>query len=291
MSAGKAEVKSVERILESRNDVFNSIDVAAQLTTGIHVRKRPDVFKKYLEGEIRLECQLSQYCLVHSLDFEPQKFILTAEKVKSVNALPINNAPLGIRGNAKSQLRYDGSNDAQPPVPVQSGEVMDVAKCSRNASLGIAFRFFTRVRLYGFKPSLEIFREWEFQETTVFEFAGDAVNDGKLYSICIGGRLGSLGESDGIPYQSIESRTQLISVFSNFERQGIAANPLQCCRRNGSTNNEPPAVFFVSKDRGNAVICKDTLPFRLEREEVVCRALSPAPAIFEFWLRSAHIPT
>jgi len=279
-----------ELILESSNDVLDGrAQVPHSLPSG-HVLVGRQVFKKYLELSCRFDAYLSGLFPADTLNLEPQKFVLIAENVTG-QTLPSNR--LEAFGRVKNEVGVEfgrePGDDSQPPVPVQSSEVMHVFEGTGETTIRVAQRFFSRVRLYRFKPNFEIVREWEFQESTVLEYPNLSIEDGKLQTICIGGRLGSLREGDCIPNQPIKARSQLISKLAEYEWQGRFPNRVSHGVVSSETSDIPPAVFVISNDGAKAIL-SNPVPFRLECGEVVCRSLKPAPTIFEPLGHPAIVP-
>jgi hypothetical protein len=65
----------------------------------------------------------------------------------------------------------------------------------------------------------------------------------------------------------------LISKFANFERKTIFLYPLGGSFSENSTRDKPPAVFVISSDGAEAIICKHAFPFSLECGEVLFSSL------------------
>ena len=178
------------------------------------------------------------------------------------------------------ELSRVGPDDPQSPMPVQPGEVMHVFEGISESSIRVVQRFLGRARLYRLKPNFELVRKWERQECTVLEIPNVAVEDGKLKSICIGGRLGSLREGNCIPNQSVKCRSQLIGVLAEYEWQGRIPNAVTDRIISCDACDIPHAVLIVSNDGVKAALSKQ-IPFSLECGDVVCRSTEPAPTIFE----------
>lgn len=77
-------------------------------------------------------------------------------------------------------------------------------------------------------------------------------------------------EGDCLPYEPIKSRTELISKFAKFERKTILTHPFSCSFGENTTCDEPPAVFVISGDGAEAIICKHPSPFSFDCGEVIC---------------------
>jgi len=244
-----------------------------QLLSGVLPIKRLNVFEKYLEGKLRLESRLFGMNPFTGFDSVPQELILTAQKVTGVDSFSGNDFAWWNGVNPEFQSGGNGRNDTQPSVPVESSQVMNVPQASAHASIRIAGRFYSRIGLYALQPNLKLIREWELEKSAILEVSGLPVKNGKLQSVCIGGRLGSLSESDCIPNQSIESRTKLISVLAQFERQFVISDALDNRFGKRNSSDVPPAVFVVSSDRSEAVICKNSAQFSIECDEVICRPI------------------
>ncbi len=174
-------------LFKLRDDVLDDTQEHLQLFSRVHPLKRLNVFEKYLEGKISLESRLFGIYPLPGFDSEPQELILTAQKVTGVDSFSGNDFTWRIGDNPKFQSSGNNSNDTQPPVPVESSQVMNVSQAGAQASIRIVERFHSFVRLYSLKPILKLFREWELEETAVLEFCDFPVKNGKLQSICIGG--------------------------------------------------------------------------------------------------------
>jgi hypothetical protein len=262
---------SQELLFKFHDDVPDGMQEHLQLFSGIKTVKRLNVFEQYLEGKVRLESRLFGVYSPIGFDLEPQEFILTAQKVTGVNSFSGNNSAWWNGGNPEFQSGGNSRNDTQSSVPIESSQVMNTLQTGTQTSFRIVDRFHSRVGLYGLKPIRKLLREWVFEETTLLEICGVPIKDGKLHSICVGGRLGSfLLEGDCIPNQPIESRTKLISVLAQFEREFVLSDALNDAIGKRNSSDVPPAVFVISADGGNAVIAKNSTQFRIECDEVIC---------------------
>ena len=283
-------MSSHERFFESHDNVLDSINEHLQLGTDVYSFgnvKRFNIFKNYLEANVRLECKFWHRRSINGFELEPEELMLTAEKV-AVHQFPGGDPAEHVLGiNCKLQTSRNGCYDSQSSMPIKPREIMDVPQSRIEPSIRVAFGFMSSVRLYRLKPDLQLVREWELQKSTILKslIPPDGGREYReLYSICIGGRLGSLlTKSDGIPDQPIKSRTKLISILAEFERHDVSADSLDHRLGKDEACCVPPAVFVISTDGGRAFIVRgeDGSPFPYKCGQVVARSLCPPPAIFE----------
>ncbi|MDP9050019.1 MAG: hypothetical protein M3O31_04750 [Acidobacteriota bacterium] len=79
-------------------------------------------------------------------------------------------------------------------------------------------RLTSRARLYRTEPCCEVIGEWDDLGTVILEsFQG--VTDGKLYSCCVGGILGTSQIDIDLPHSRVECGSELIEILANFERK------------------------------------------------------------------------
>ncbi len=165
---------------------------------------------------------------------------------------------------------------------------MNIFESARESPIRVTQRFFGTVRLYRLEPNPEIIWEWKFVESTLLEIPIPTVEDGKIETICVGWRLGSLRVGNGVPDQPIKSRSKLMSKLAEYEWQDGIGNPFLGGLAGSKACDIATAVFVISNDRPKGVIGKHCIPFTLECDEVVSRSLDPAPAIFKSSLTHAR---
>lgn len=283
---GKASVHSTKDFFELIDSDFYRLKEPLELNPQVLPIVKFDLFNRYLNGDIHVETYLVREDTGGGNELKTEKLILTAEKITAINQL-VSAVPCGRIASSchtKADLPGESGHNAESSMPVVSSQIMDVFEGSVKATVRVSDRLHSRVRLYRREPVLELVREWEFVECALLEIRILPLENRKfqsVYSICIGGRLGSLSESYCFPDEAIKSRTQLISHLSEFEREGIGSDLFEHAGSGFSSDDIPPAVFVISSDGGKAVLLKESFPLRIESFGVVFRSIKPAPAVFE----------
>ena len=72
--------------------------------------------------------------------------------------------------NSEFQSGGNSRNDTQPPVPVESSQVMNVSQADAHASIRIAGRFYSRVGLYILKPILKLLGNGNLRKAQSWKF-------------------------------------------------------------------------------------------------------------------------
>jgi hypothetical protein len=170
-------------------------------------------------------------------------------------------------------------------MPIESSQVVDVLKGVLQPTIRVVDRFVSRARLYRPHPIDEILREWEVVESVLISVFGLPFrSEGKLQTtqaLCIGGRLGTLRIGDCIPYQSIESGSELVRELAEFEGKLIDSNTLDGLGTQLDSEFPPPGIFIVTNEGSLSFSLKQGSKFRLEDLSMQARSLKPAPTVFE----------
>ncbi len=244
-----------------------------------------DIFRKYCEGEVRLEINLVRMQSSEADDFYSGNFIFSVERV-AVQPLATHDLPArGFRSSECELLdeRHHADNP-QPPMSVVSSQVMDIFKGVLKPTIRVVNRFISRARLYRFQPVYEILREWESVETILIVLDLPLGRKGELQTseaFCIGGRLGSLLVGDCIPYQAIESRSKLVSELSESEGKLVGSDSCDGSSTELEPHDPPPGTFIITDYGSRSFSLKQGVEFMLEGLPVKARSLKPAPTVFE----------
>ncbi len=200
-------------------------------------------------GEVFLELRHNS---VFRGEFNSQKCIFTFEKVgwENLSKVDCHAFREPIEEIIVDSLSYR-CGDVQSSMSVLPRAIVQDCQSRCQPILKITDRFFNRIRLYSAEPVPQLLREWEFVDTCIIELLFPHV-DRKFQAVCVGGRLASLGEPNGFPYQGIKSGAELIKILAEFERQQfVIGNSLK-----DGCNGPCPLIFLVKTD-GIAVLWKD----------------------------------
>ncbi len=266
-------------LFEPNDDVPDSLPEPLEFVSDPSQVIHFDILENYLQGNVRFESRVCWYVSVGGARSKPEIFIMAVEKVKRLNDLVVCNPTGRFRNYLEINCVNSNGNEPQSSVSIKPGEIVNRLESIPKPAIRVALRFFSRVRLYRLNPIPQLAGEWKFVESALLEISIPSIHDRELQTVCIGGRLGSLSKGDCIPNQTIESRTKLISVLAEFERQGgLFGGTERSARRNAC--DEPPAVMVISSDGGKATFSKGS-PFFCDNAGMVYRSIQPSPAIFE----------
>ena len=273
---------SRELCVEPINDVVHRLDKPSKLRPHVLPAAHFDILHRYIEGSLRLDVDLICSKPSGTHDFESGEFLLTAEKVVREPLHSDDFTPWGKRNWSNRQFLRRSGYDSQPSMSVEASEVVNILQSDFEAHIRVASRFVSRVRLYRFQPINELLREWELVQSALLEVPIFSVESRELQSVCCtGGRLGTLDVGDRIPHQSIESRAELVSKLTEFEREGVAVGPLLSFGSEGGVDDPPPGTFLLTEFGSRGFDAHNGVPFVCKGSGVGCRSLRPIPAVFE----------